>query len=85
MEITFRSRQDRSLLLHPTIWMPHTNCGLYRSASVATAYCPARSHLLHAIANASARAMTSASVQGQGLQILHFGSSAAMPHSTPIR
>jgi hypothetical protein len=108
MEITFRSRQDRSFLLRPTIWMPHTaqglidsrmghptdskrsrsvtaNCGLYRSASVATGYCPARSHLLHAIANASARVMTLASVQGHGLQILNLGSSTAMPHSTPIR
>jgi hypothetical protein len=54
------------------------NCGPYRSINVATGYCAARSHLLHAIGTASVRAMTSASVEGQDLQILHLGGSAIM-------
>jgi hypothetical protein len=61
------------------------NSKLYRSVNVATGYCPARSHLLHAIANASVRARMSASVEGQDLQILHLGRSSAMPDLTPIR
>jgi len=60
------------------------NCGPYRSINGVTGYCPARSHLLHAIANASVRAMTSASVEGEALQSLHLGGSAGMPLSTLI-
>jgi hypothetical protein len=56
------------------------NCGLYRSVNAAVAYCPARSHLLHAIANASVRATMSASVGGQDLQVLHLGGSSVIPH-----
>jgi hypothetical protein len=60
------------------------NCGPYRSINVATGYCAARSHVLHAIANASVRATTSASVEGHDLQILDLGGSACMLLSTPI-
>ena len=56
------------------------NCGPYRSINVATEYRPARSHLLHAIANAFVWATTSASVDAPDLQLLHLGGSAAMPH-----
>jgi hypothetical protein len=38
----------------------------------------------HAIANASVRAMTPASVEGHDLQILHLGGSTGMLLLTPI-
>jgi hypothetical protein len=60
------------------------NWGPYRSINVATGYCAARSHLLHAIATCVCPAMTSASLEGQDLQILHLDGSAGMLLPTPI-